>query len=54
MEEIAATFEGAGLSPGFHEGARAIYAAMAGFKDAEQPPSFEEVMAAVLGEGRND
>jgi 3-hydroxyisobutyrate dehydrogenase-like beta-hydroxyacid dehydrogenase len=48
MDEIAATFAAAGLPGGFHESAGAVYAAMAAFKDRAAPPSFAEVMAAIL------
>ena len=48
MQEIAATFEGAGLPPGFHLAAHEVYARMAGFKDADPVPSLDEVLAALL------
>jgi 3-hydroxyisobutyrate dehydrogenase-like beta-hydroxyacid dehydrogenase len=53
MEEIAATFEDAGLPPGFHEGAGEIYEAMADFKDAERSPSFDAVMGSILAAARD-
>lgn len=37
MEEIAATFERAGLPGGFHEAAAEVFRQLAGFKDAETP-----------------
>jgi hypothetical protein len=43
MEEIAATFTGAGLPDGFHRAAAEIYARLAGYKDAAEPPSVAEV-----------
>lgn len=48
MDEIAATFEAAGVPGGFHEAAAEIYARMAGFKDAPELPSLEAVLAALL------
>jgi 3-hydroxyisobutyrate dehydrogenase-like beta-hydroxyacid dehydrogenase len=47
MQEIASTFERAGLPSGFHEASGAIYEFLTRFKDAE-PPNFDEVMAAML------
>jgi 3-hydroxyisobutyrate dehydrogenase-like beta-hydroxyacid dehydrogenase len=47
MQEIASTFESAGLPRGFHEASSAIYELLARFKDGE-PPNFDEVMAALL------
>lgn len=47
MEEIAATFRGAGLPGGFHEAASELYARLAHLKDAEPAPSLEEVLAAL-------
>jgi len=43
MEEIAATFEAAGLPDGFHEAAGEIYRRLAGWKDTATPPSMAEV-----------
>ena len=48
MDEIAATFEGAGLPGGFHAAAGDVYRRLAGFKDAAEVPSLEEVLAALL------
>jgi len=48
MEEIAATFEQAGLPGGFHAAAAEIYQRMAGFKDAPATPELDEVMTALL------
>ena len=48
MEEIAATFAGAGLPGEFHAGAADLYRRMASFKDAGAIPSLEEVLAALL------
>ena len=47
MQEIAATFELAGLPPGFFEAAYEVYTRMAGFKDAEAVPELEAVLAAL-------
>ncbi|MCY3780724.1 MAG: DUF1932 domain-containing protein [Chloroflexi bacterium] len=47
MQEIAATFELAGLPPGFFEAAHEVYERMAGFKDAEDLPELEEVLASL-------
>jgi 3-hydroxyisobutyrate dehydrogenase-like beta-hydroxyacid dehydrogenase len=43
MDEIAATFQAAGLPNGFHEAAGEIYRRLAGWKDAAAPPSMAEV-----------
>jgi len=45
MEEIAATFEAAGLPGGFHEAAAAIYERLAGYKDAATPPAMADLVA---------
>ena len=47
MEEIAASFEAAGLPAGFHLGAAEIYRRLADFKDAAKPPALAEVTAAL-------
>ena len=47
MQEIAATFELAGMPPGFFEAAFKVYSRMAGFKDADEIPELEEVLAAL-------
>ena len=44
MEEIAASFEAAGLPDGFHEAAAEIYRRLAGYKDAPTPPSVSDVV----------
>lgn len=51
MDEISATFEAAGLPGGFHAAAAELYRRMAGFKDAPETPSLEEVLAALLEPG---
>jgi 3-hydroxyisobutyrate dehydrogenase-like beta-hydroxyacid dehydrogenase len=47
MEEIAASFEAAGLPAGFHLAAADIYRRLEGFKDAANPPTLAEVTAAL-------
>ncbi|MDE0212575.1 MAG: DUF1932 domain-containing protein [Deltaproteobacteria bacterium] len=45
MEEIAASFESAGLPPGFHKAAAELYQRLAPFKDRTDPgPPVEEVL----------
>ncbi|HXH84386.1 MAG TPA: DUF1932 domain-containing protein, partial [Candidatus Tectomicrobia bacterium] len=48
MEEIAATFEGAGLPGGFHQAAAELYRRLAVYKDAAAPPSVADAVAALL------
>jgi hypothetical protein len=48
MEEISATFDGAGLPGGFHAAAADLYLRIAGFKDAPSTPSLEDVLAALV------
>jgi 3-hydroxyisobutyrate dehydrogenase-like beta-hydroxyacid dehydrogenase len=47
MEEIAATFQGLGLPPGFHQAAGQIYGQMAKFKDAAATPPLDEVLGSL-------
>jgi 3-hydroxyisobutyrate dehydrogenase-like beta-hydroxyacid dehydrogenase len=47
MEEIAATFEDAGMPGGFHHAAADVYRRMAGFKGRDTPP-LQDVLAALL------
>ena len=47
MQEIAATFESAGMPAGFFEAAHEVYQRMARFKDAEDLPELEAVLAAL-------
>jgi len=49
MQEIAATFESAGMPPGFFEAAHEVYRRMARFKDADEAPELDEVLAALTG-----
>ncbi|HKC54035.1 MAG TPA: DUF1932 domain-containing protein [Burkholderiales bacterium] len=46
MEEIAASFEAAGLPGGFHLAAADLYRRLEGFKDGAGPPALAEVIAA--------
>jgi hypothetical protein len=48
MEEIASSLSAAGLPPGFHEGARDIYARLAAFKDTPTPPTVDDAAAKLL------
>ncbi len=47
MQEIAATFGGAGMPKGFHLAAADIYARLAGFKGRETIPELAEVLSAL-------
>lgn len=49
MQEIAATFELAGMPPGFFEAAYEVYTRMADFKDAADVPALEAVLRALSG-----
>ena len=44
MNEIAATFEAVDLPGGFHKGAADIYQRIAGLRDEQTDPSFEQVL----------
>ena len=48
MEEIASTFEEAGLPGGFHLAAADIYERIALFKDSESTPEVQDILAALL------
>jgi hypothetical protein len=48
MDEIASTFESAGLPDGFHAAAGDIYRKLSGFKDAGKLPELDEVLLALL------
>ena len=48
MDEIAATFEGAGMPGGFHLAAGDIYRRLARFKDAAETPSLDDVLSALM------
>ncbi len=47
MEEIATTFKTAELPPGFHEAAADIYTRLTPFKDASEPVSIANIIAAI-------
>jgi 3-hydroxyisobutyrate dehydrogenase-like beta-hydroxyacid dehydrogenase len=47
MDEIAATFDAAGMPNGFHQAAADIYQRLADFKDAPATPGINEVLAAL-------
>jgi Domain of unknown function (DUF1932) len=47
MEEIAASFDAAGLPAGFHLAAAEVYRRLESFKDAAEPPAMAEVAAAL-------
>ena len=47
MQEIAATFELAGLPPGFFDAAHEVYSRMADFRDSEDVPPLEVILAAL-------
>jgi 3-hydroxyisobutyrate dehydrogenase-like beta-hydroxyacid dehydrogenase len=47
MEEIAASFEAAGLPGGFHLAAAELYRRLEGFKDGAGPPTLVQVTAAI-------
>jgi 3-hydroxyisobutyrate dehydrogenase-like beta-hydroxyacid dehydrogenase len=47
MEEIAASFETAGLPGGFHLAAAELYRRLEGFKDGAGPPALAQVTAAI-------
>lgn len=53
MEEIAATFEDAGVPGGFHRAAHELYRRIATFKDAPDLPDLLDVLAALLDAGDN-
>ena len=48
MEEIAATFEAAGLPGGFHAGAADVYSRLDQYRDADPPPPVEGIISALL------
>jgi 3-hydroxyisobutyrate dehydrogenase-like beta-hydroxyacid dehydrogenase len=48
MQEIAATFKGAGLPGGFHEAAADVFGRLEEFKDRTEPPAIEAVLKALL------
>ena len=50
MDEIASTFEAAGLPGGFHVAAGDIYRRLSDFKEAKELPGLEEVIRALLAD----
>ncbi len=54
MEEIATTFEAAGLPGGFHLAAAEIYTRLADFKEQEEAPALTAVLAALLHHAPNN
>ena len=50
MDEIADTFDDAGLPDGFHRAAAEVYRRLAGFKGRAELPPLEEVLGTLLGE----
>ena len=48
MDEIASTFEAAGLPGGFHRAAEAIFRKLSGFKDFGELPELKDVLGALL------
>ncbi len=48
MDEIASTFEAAGLPGGFHAAAGEVYRRLARFKDAEDIPELESVLMTLM------
>jgi hypothetical protein len=53
MEEVAESFENAGLPGGFHQAAAEIYRRLDGYKDTAAPPSMAEVAASLAKAGRS-
>jgi len=47
MDEIAATFEGAGLPGGFHAAAAELFRRLTHFKDSDTAPKLEDVLRAL-------
>jgi len=52
MEEMAATFERAGLPDGFARAAAEIYRRLAAYKDAPLPPALADVLKALIEQDR--
>ena len=48
MQEIASTFQEAGLPDGFHKAAAEIYRRLAGFKDFDQIPAIDIVLNTLI------
>jgi len=47
MEQIAATFDSAGLPGGFHEAAAEVFYRLSDFKDWQSEPAFEDLLQAL-------
>jgi 3-hydroxyisobutyrate dehydrogenase-like beta-hydroxyacid dehydrogenase len=54
MEEIAASFEAAGLPGGFQSAAAELYRRLESFKDGAKPPALAEIIEALLEPGAPD
>jgi 3-hydroxyisobutyrate dehydrogenase-like beta-hydroxyacid dehydrogenase len=52
MQEISRTFSEAGAPGQFHAAAADIYTRLAGFKDAGTPPSLDQLLEALCGNGK--
>jgi len=52
MEEIAASFEAAGLPGGFHRAAADIYRKLEAFKDAAELPELARIIALIREDGK--
>jgi len=52
MEEIAASFAGAGLPEGFHAASAEIYRRLEQFRDGANPPTLKQVTAALKRGGK--
>jgi hypothetical protein len=52
MDEIAATFEAAGMPGGFQHAASEVYQRLARFKGQAETPSLTEVLEALNGNGK--
>lgn len=50
MDEIAETFDMAGIPSGFFVAAAEVYTRLAGFKDADETPPLDEALAALMPE----
>jgi hypothetical protein len=48
MEEISRTFRDAGMPGEFHQGAHEIYRRLSGYKDVQDPPELDAVVARLL------
>jgi 3-hydroxyisobutyrate dehydrogenase-like beta-hydroxyacid dehydrogenase len=53
MEEIAATFAGAGLPDGFHRAAAEVYRRLEAYKDTPAPPPLDDTLRQLLRRARS-